>query len=73
MSSRKRERKASSPVEMLDTIADPKTDSNRWRLKDDRGRQTWHYLESRQEFEQWPMTAADKHYLGLETVSIIPT
>jgi len=40
----------------------------RWRMKDDRGRQTWHYLETDEEMKNWPMTAADKYYVGLDTV-----
>lgn len=48
---------------------DAKTDLYRWRLKSDRGRQTWHYLESDEEIKQWPMTTADKYFLGLETAS----
>lgn len=47
----------------------PKTDYSRWRLKDDRGRQTWHYLETDAEVKQWPMTTADKYHMGLDTVS----
>lgn len=46
-----------------------KTDYTRWRLKNDRGCQTWHYLETDEELKAWPQTAADKHFLGLETVS----
>ena len=48
-----------------------KTDLTRWRLRDDRGRQTWHYLEKDEELEQWPMTFADKYFLGMDTVSFI--
>ncbi|EMF12290.1 terpene synthase [Sphaerulina musiva SO2202] len=44
-----------------------KTDYRRWRLKDDRGRQTWHYLTSDEEIKQWPQTIADKYHLGLDT------
>lgn len=47
---------------------DPQTDYSRWRLRDDRGRQTWHYLESDEELKRWPMTTADKYFLGLDTV-----
>lgn len=47
---------------------DEKTDYTRWRLRDDRGRQTWHYLKTDQEIEDWPQTAADKYHLGLPTV-----
>ena len=49
-------------------VEDARTDRTRWRMKDVRGRQTWHYLESDAELKQWPLTVADRHYLGLETV-----
>ena len=48
---------------------DLKTDYTRWRLRDDRGVQTWHYLESEEEVKAWPQSTADKWYLGLDTVS----
>ena len=48
---------------------DVKTDHTRWRLRNDRGRQTWHYLESDKELKEWPQTTADRHYLGIDTVS----
>lgn len=44
------------------------TDRRRWRLRNDRGRQTWHYLQSEDAMKAWPMTCADKYYLGLDTV-----
>ena len=47
---------------------DPKTDINRWRLRDERGRQTWHYLESDKEVEEWPQSIVDRHHLGLPVV-----
>lgn len=47
----------------------PRTDLRRWRLKDVRGEQTWHYLERDEDIEQWPMSVADKYFVGLETVS----
>jgi len=50
------------------TIGDEKTDYSRWRLKDDRGCQTWHYLKNDEEVKAWPQTKADKYFLGLETV-----
>jgi lanosterol synthase len=46
-----------------------KTDYTRWRLKDDRGCQTWHYLETDEEIKAWPQSKADKYFLGLDTVS----
>lgn len=50
-------------------VSDVKTDHTRWRMLDERGRQTWHYLESDEEVKKWPMSAADRWYLGLDTVS----
>ncbi|MCJ1303187.1 Lanosterol synthase (Oxidosqualene--lanosterol cyclase), partial [Hypocenomyce scalaris] len=44
---------------------DRSTDFRRWRLLDERGRQTWHYLETDDEIERWPQSVADKHFLGL--------
>ena len=44
------------------------TDYSRWRMKDDRGTQTWHYLETDEEVEAWPQSTADKWYLGMDTV-----
>ncbi|KAI4687077.1 uncharacterized protein J4E84_005448 [Alternaria hordeiaustralica] len=46
---------------------DEKTDYTRWRLKDDRGCQTWHYLQSDEEMKSWPQSTADKYFLGLDT------
>lgn len=47
---------------------DEKTDLTRWRLLDEHGRQTWHYLESEEEAKKWPQSVADRHFLGLHTV-----
>jgi lanosterol synthase len=47
-----------------------KTDYTRWRLKDDRGCQTWHYLTSDEEIKAWPQSTADKYFLGLNTVGL---
>jgi lanosterol synthase len=49
-------------------VNDLKTDHTRWRMKNVDGRQTWHYLESDEELKAWPMTSADKYYLGMDTV-----
>ena len=46
-----------------------KTDYSKWRLRDDHGNQTWHYLESEQDLKDWPQSVADKYHLGLPTVS----
>ena len=45
-----------------------KTDIYRWRLLDERGCQTWHYLESDEEIKAWPQSIADKYFLGLALV-----
>jgi lanosterol synthase len=47
-----------------------KTDYSRWRLRDDDGCQTWHYLETNEELKAWPQTTADKYHLGLDTVIV---
>jgi lanosterol synthase len=47
-----------------------KTDRTRWRLLDESGRLTWHYLEDDDAVKKWPQSIADKWYLGLNTVSI---
>lgn len=49
-----------------------KTDYSRWRLRDDRGCQTWHYLGTDEEIKAWPQSTADKYFLGIGTVSPHP-
>ncbi|GAW18291.1 hypothetical protein ANO14919_077660 [Xylariales sp. No.14919] len=46
-------------------IAD-KTDRSRWRLLDESGRLTWHYLETDEAVNEWPQSTADRWYLGLD-------
>lgn len=60
-----------SPDRKKPTIfaGDEKTDYSRWRLLDEHGRQTWHYLTTDEEVRAWPQTVADKYHLGLPTVS----
>ncbi|EFX01703.1 lanosterol synthase [Grosmannia clavigera kw1407] len=41
------------------------TDRRRWRLRDEAGCQTWHYLEDDEEAKKWPQSLADKYFLGL--------
>ena len=41
-----------------------RTDYTRWRLLDERGRQTWHYLEDDEDAKEWPQSTADKYFLG---------
>jgi lanosterol synthase len=53
------------------TTSNTKTDYTRWRLKDDRGCQTWHYLETDEENKAWPQTLADKWHLGMDLVSLL--
>ena len=50
-----------------------KTDYTRWRLKDERGCQTWHYLETKDEIEQWSQSLADKWHLGMDLVRKPPS
>ena len=45
------------------------TDIQRWRLLDERGQQTWHYLETDKEVKAWPQSPADRYHLGLPLVS----
>lgn len=44
------------------------TDRTRWRMKDEAGRHTWHYLEDDKDAKEWPQSYADKWYLGLPLV-----
>lgn len=62
---------ANGALKGFEQIVDAKTDHTRWRLKDDDGRHTWHYLESDEELKAWPQTAADKYFLGMDTVGHI--
>jgi hypothetical protein len=47
-----------------------RTDYSRWRMLDEKGRQTWHYLEDDEEVKEWPQSKADKYYLGLPLVQV---
>jgi len=49
-------------------LVDDATDLERWRLLDEKGRQTWHYLRTDAEVEKWPQSVADRHHLGLPLV-----
>ncbi|OQE38661.1 hypothetical protein PENCOP_c008G03590 [Penicillium coprophilum] len=42
-----------------------KTDYTRWRMRDEDGNYTWHYLDDDEAVPKWPQTLADKYYLGL--------
>ncbi|KAI9744266.1 MAG: Lanosterol synthase (Oxidosqualene--lanosterol cyclase) [Claussenomyces sp. TS43310] len=44
-----------------------RTDYTRWRIRADRGRHTWHYLQDDEASRAWPQTIADKYFLGLPT------
>ena len=48
-----------------------RTDVERWRLLDERGRQTWHYLDTDEQAKEWPQTTADRHHLGLPLVGAL--
>jgi hypothetical protein len=61
---------ANAQVPMQSTkVGHEKTDYTRWRLKDDRGCQTWHYLKTDEDIKAWPQSKADEYFLGLDTVS----
>lgn len=47
---------------------DEPTDLHRWRLLDERGRQTWHYMTTDNDFKAWPQTIADRYHLSLPLV-----
>lgn len=49
------------------------TDIQRWRLLDEAGRQTWHYLETDEQVKAWPQSTADRYHLGLPLVNFTPT
>jgi lanosterol synthase len=78
MSDHKGSQKASRK-RVLDEIADQvfpkrprlsaKTDPTKWRMKDDDGRQTWHYVADDEAAKEWPQTYADKWYMGLPLAS----
>lgn len=57
---------STSSVDLLEN----RTDRSRWRLLDERGRQTWHYLRSDEGIKAWPQSTADKYFLGLPTVCL---
>jgi lanosterol synthase len=46
-----------------------KTDPARWRMKNEDGRHTWHYLADDKAAREWPQNYADKWYLGLPLAS----
>lgn len=50
-------------------VKDEATDIERWRLLDERGQQTWHYLKTDEQVKSWPQSAADRYHLGLPLVS----
>lgn len=56
------------PADSGETNASTRTDYSRWRLLDNRGRQTWEYLETDEAVKAWPQSTADKYFLGLPTV-----
>lgn len=54
---------------VVDLIASQEsTDLTRWRLLDERGRQTWHYLVTDEAVKAWPQTVIDRYHLGLSLV-----
>lgn len=47
-----------------------RTDYSRWRLLNERGRQTWHYLRDDEDAKEWPQAIYDNYFLGLPIVRI---
>ena len=47
------------------------TNKSQWRLRDDSGRLTWHYLEEAEQANDWPQSYADKYNLGLPLVGTL--
>jgi len=45
-----------------------KTDYTRWRMLNEDGKHTWHYLDDDETVRKWPQTLADKYYLGIPLV-----
>ena len=43
------------------------TDLTRWRVKDEDGRHTWHYLRDDEACKAWPQDTPTKYFLGLPT------
>jgi hypothetical protein len=74
---RKAEEKIAPVVEKVvdgqSSIEGIHTDPLRWRLLDEDGRQTWHYLDTDEENKKWPQSYADKFHLGLESVRALRT
>ena len=59
------------PTKRGATVLSGSTDRTRWRLLDEKGRHTWHYLQSDEEVKKWPQSTADKYFLNLPTVCSI--
>jgi lanosterol synthase len=59
-----------SQTSVQEKAVSTRTDYSRWRLLDERGRQTWQYLEDDEDVKEWPQSTADKYFLGLPTVRI---
>ena len=62
------EKASNGTIPVTAARGDEKTDIERWRLLDERGRQTWHYLTTDEEVEAWPQSIVDRHHLGLPLV-----
>ena len=52
----------------LSGVTQDTTDYSRWRLLDEDGRHTWHYLATDEQVKDWPQSTYDKYHLGLEKV-----
>ena len=61
------------PNGLSDITTQSATDLTRWRLLDERGRHTWHYLTTDEAVQAWPQSFADKLLLGLALVCFYPS
>lgn len=57
--------KAANGIATGIVVEDECTDLYGWRLSDELGRQTWHYMHTNENAKAWPQSIADKHHLGL--------
>ena len=65
------EKCSNQQIQLNGSIEDEATDIERWRLLDERGRHTWHYLDTAEALKEWPQTTADRYHLGLSLVCLV--
>lgn len=65
------EKPQKSSIKVSAVELEESTDLRRWRLADDRGRQTWHYMCTDESAKSWPQNTIDQYHLGLELVRTV--